>query len=178
MGQVCAKELLWALLLRLLVPCLLSLLAVRPHLYRHFSNFSCNLRPRCTLNAGINTREVSDHDIVPMEHKELVGDGCCHVSDTDDGAPSIGSACEGNAEPINEGFAFILDAEVNNRPSLPVACLACRQLPAKEMSDQGGRNVHSVPCLYLFALRVTHHVGTKEGGVHIAGESTVQGARH
>ena len=52
-----------------------------------------------------------------MEYKELVGNGCYHVSNTDDGAPSARSACEGNAEPINEGFAFHLDAEVNNCPS-------------------------------------------------------------
>ena len=52
-----------------------------------------------------------------MEHKELVVDGWYHVSNTDDGARSVRSACEGNAEPINEGFAFYLDAEVNNCPS-------------------------------------------------------------
>ena len=52
-----------------------------------------------------------------MEYKDLVGDGCYHFCDTNDRAPSICSACEGNAEPINEGFAFLLDAKVNNRIS-------------------------------------------------------------
>ena len=132
---------------------------------------------RCTLDAGIETREVLDHEGVPMEHKDLVGDRCYHVCDADDRAPSIRLAYEGNAEPIKEGFAFHLDAEVNNCPSYSVPRLACRQFPAEEMDDQGGRNLHGVPCLYLFALRVTHHIGTKEGGVHIAGESTVHDAR-
>ena len=130
MAQVCAKELLRPLFLRLTVPGFLSLLAVRPHHHRHFSNFSCNLCPRCTLDAGIETREVPDHESVPMEHKDLVGNGCYHVSNTDDGAPSVCSACEGNAEPINEGFAFHLDVKVNNRPSYSVPHLACRQFLA------------------------------------------------
>ena len=82
--------------------------------------------PRCTLDAGIDTQEVPDFESVPMEHKELVGDGCYHVSNTDDGAPSVRSACEGNAEPINEGFALYLDVEVNNRPSYSVPILAYR----------------------------------------------------
>ena len=79
MGQVRAKELLWTLLLRLLVPRLLSLLAVRPHLYRNFSNLSLDLHPRCALNAGVETREVPDHKGVAIEHEDLVGDGCYHV---------------------------------------------------------------------------------------------------
>ena len=87
-----------------------------------------------------------------MEHKELVGDECYHVSNTDDGAPSVRSACEGNAEPINEGIAFHLDAEVNNCPFYSVPRLACRQLLAEKMADQGGGNIHGVPCLYLFSL--------------------------
>ena len=60
---------------------------------------------------------MPDYESVPMEHKELVGNGCYYVSNTDDGAPSVRTACEGNAEPINKRFAFHLDAEVNNRPS-------------------------------------------------------------
>ena len=112
-----------------------------------------------------------------MEHKELVGDGCYHVSNTDDGAPSVRSACEENAEPIYEGFAFYLDAKASDRPSYSVPRLACRQFLAKKMADQGGGNIHGVPCLYLFTLPVTHRVGTKEGGVHISGESTIHGAR-
>ena len=59
-----------------------------------------------------------------MEHKELVGNRCYHIYDADDGAPSIRLACEGNTEPINEGFSFHLDAEVNNCPSYPVPYLA------------------------------------------------------
>ena len=94
MGQVCAKELLRPLLLRLPVPGFLSLLAVRPHLHQHFSNFSCNMCPRCTLDAGIETWKVPDHESVPMEHKELVGDGCYHVRNTDDRATSVRSVCE------------------------------------------------------------------------------------
>ena len=119
-------------------PWLPSLLAVRPHLHQHFSNFSCNLCPRCTLDAGIKTREVPDHESVPMEHKEIVSDGCYHVSNTDDGAPSIRSACKGNTEPIDKGFAFHLNAEVNNCPSYSVPRLACRQFSAKPMANQGG----------------------------------------
>ena len=79
MGQVRAKELLWGLLLHLLVSILLSLLAVHLHLYRHFSDLSCDLRPRCALDAGVETRAVPDHEGVPMEHEELVGDGCYHL---------------------------------------------------------------------------------------------------
>ena len=70
-------------------------------------------------------------------HKELVGDRCYHVSNTDDGVPSIRSVCKGNADSINEGFAFLLDSKVNNCPSYLVPYLACRQFPAKEMVDQG-----------------------------------------
>ena len=113
-----------------------------------------------------------------MEHKELVGDGCYHVSNTDDEAPSVCSVCERNAYPINEGFAFHLDAKVNNRPSHSVPRLACRQFLAEKMADQGGGDIHGVPCLYLFALPVTHRLGTKERGFHIAGEGTVHGACH
>ena len=80
--------------------------------------------PRCTLDAGIETREVPDHESGPMEHKELVGDGCYHVSNTDNGAPSIRSECKGNTEPINEGFAFHINAKVNNCPSYSVPRLA------------------------------------------------------
>ena len=112
-----------------------------------------------------------------MEHKELVGDGCYHVSNTDDGVPSVRTECEGHAEPINEGFAFHLNAEVNNRLSYSVPRLACCQSLAEKMADQVGGNINGVPCLYLFALRLTHRVGNKEGGIHIAGESTVQGSR-
>ena len=46
------------------------------------------------LNAGIKTREVPDHESVPMEHKEIIGDRCYHVSNTDDGVPSVLSSCE------------------------------------------------------------------------------------
>ena len=67
-------------------------------------------------------------------------------------------------EPIDKWFEFLLDAEVNNRPSYPVLRLTCRQFPAEEMADQGGRNVHGLPCFYLFKPRIAHHVGTKEGG--------------
>ena len=90
--------------------------------------------------------------------------------------PPIRSACEGNAEPIGEGFAFLLDAKVNNHPSYLVPRLACRQFPADEMANQWGRNIHGVPCLYLIKTCVAHHVGIKEGGVYIARESTVHGA--
>ena len=79
MRQVRAKELLWALLLRFLVPRLLSLLAVRPQLYRHFSNLLRDLCPRCALDAGVESREVPDHEGVTMEHEELVGNGCYYV---------------------------------------------------------------------------------------------------
>ena len=78
-----------------------------------------------------------------MEHKELVGDGCYHVSNNDDGAPSVRSACEGNAEPINEGFAFYLDAKVNNCPYYLVPRLACRQFSAEKMADQGGGGTYT-----------------------------------
>ena len=87
-------------------------------------------------------------------------------------APFVRSACEGNVEPINEGLNSTLMPRsiiapltrshawhaVNSRP---------RRWPTK-----GGEGIHGVPCLYLFALPVTHRVGTKEGGVHTAGEST------
>ena len=104
---------------------------------------------------------MPDQESVPMEHKELVCDRCYHVSNTYDGAPSVCSAGERNVEPINEGFAFLLNAEVNNCPYYSVPLLACRKFRAEEMVNQGGRNVHGVPCLYLFALRVTHHVGNE-----------------
>ena len=78
-----------------------------------------------------------------MEHKELVGDGCYHISNTDDGAPSIRSACEGNAETINEGFEFYLDAKVNNCPSYSVPRLACRQFLVEKMADQGGGGTYT-----------------------------------
>ena len=55
--------------------------------------------------------------------------------------------------------------------------MACRQFPAKDMDDQGGRNIHSVPCLNLLKPRVAYHVGTKEGGVYNASKSAVYGAR-
>ena len=102
-----------------------------------------DLRPYGTLDGEIETREMPDHERVPMDHKELVGNGCYHVSNTGDGAPSIRSACEGNTEPINEGFAFLLNAEVNNRLSYSVPRLACRQLPAEEMADQGGGGMYT-----------------------------------
>ena len=68
---------------------------------------------------------------------------------------------EGNAEPINEGFEFHLDAEVNNRPSHSIPCLVCRQFSAEKMADQGGGDIQGIPCLYLFTLPVTHRVGTR-----------------
>ena len=101
--------------------------------------------PCCTLDAGIETREVPDHESMPMEHKELAGDGCYHVSNTDDWAPYIHSACEGNVEPINEGSEFHLDAKVNNRPSYSFPCLACRQFSAEKMDDQGGGTYTAYP---------------------------------
>ena len=83
-----------------------------------------------------------------MEHKELVGNGCYHVRNTDDGAPSVRSAYEGNAETINNGFAFHLNAKVNNCPSYLVPRLACRQVSAEKMADQGGGKIHGEPCVF------------------------------
>ena len=79
MWQVCVKELLWDLLLRLIIPRLLYLLAVRPHLYQHFSDLLRNLRPRYALDAGIDSKEVLDHEGVPMDHEELFRYGCYHI---------------------------------------------------------------------------------------------------
>ena len=102
-------------------------------------------------------------------------------------AGSMDSALAGNVDFPLFGTYVVGDAEceqVKTRytvyvPPPFVVHLLGQELTARQAWDRlrGGGGVHGVPCFYLFALLVTHRLETEEGGVHVAGESTVHGAR-
>ena len=111
-----------------------------------------------------------------MEHEELIGDRCGYVRDVDDGTPSSYTLYKDNVESVDKGFTFLLDFSIHDRSSYLVPHLACRQFLAEEMTNQGGRHVHSIPYVYLFHASVANVIGIKEGGVGIGSERGVDGA--